>query len=151
MAQNNIDTDNMINDIIESEVDCPQTSTELVPGLSAESLQEFKDQVKTWIELDIIIKRLQLAIKERKKVKDGLNEKILKFMICNNIEDLNTKSGIIRYKKTKTKAPLSQKKLKEKFHNVFESNDKLIKKIDEIFDDRDVKEKTSLKKINFSK
>ncbi len=150
--ENNNSTENndIVNSIIESEVDSPQESTQLINDMSAEELQIFKEKVKTWIELDLVIKRLQMAIKERKKLKDTLNDDILRFMIKYNIEDLNTKTGTIKYKKTKTKVPLSQKKIKEKLYEVFQSNEKIIKKIDDVFNNREIKEKASLRKTKFS-
>jgi hypothetical protein len=140
----------VVNSIIESEVDSPQESTQLINDMSADELRIFKEKVKNWIELDMVIKRLQMAIKERKKLKDSLNSDILRFMIKYSIEDLNTKTGTIKYKKTKTKVPLSQKKIKDKLFEVFQNNEKIIKKIDEIFNDREIKEKDSLKKTNFT-
>ncbi len=145
-----LEKNDVVDSIIESEVDTPKESTQLINDMNAEELRVFKDKVKAWVELDMVIKRLQVAIKERKKLKDTLNEDILRFMIKYNIEDLNTKTGTIKYKKTKTKIPLSQKKIKEKLYAIFQNNEKIIKKIDEVFENREIKEKESLRKVNFS-
>jgi hypothetical protein len=147
----NKDNDNdIVNSIIESEVDTPQESTQLINDVTSQELQEFKDKVKSWIELDMVLKRLQMAIKERKKLKDSLNSDIMVFMVKYNIEELNTKTGTIKYKKTKTKSPLSQKKIKEQLYETFQTNEKIIKKLDDIFNNRELKESSSLKKINFT-
>lgn len=139
----------LVNSIIESDVDAPSTSTELVQGITPEKLAEFKQQVKTWNEMDTIIKRLQSATKERKKIQQALNDKILRFMISFGIEDLNTKDGTIRCKTSKIKVPMSQKNIKDKLITTFQHNEKITKKINEIFENRDTKEKVSLRKLKF--
>ena len=139
----------VVDSIIQSDLDAPSVSQELIPGITPEELQEFKNQVKTWLDLDVVIKRLQIAIKERKKIQVVLNEKILKFMILHSIEDLNTKSGTIRYKSSKVKAPLSQKSIKMKLTETFDGNTKIIEKINKVFDDRETKEKQTLRKLKF--
>lgn len=139
----------LVNSIIESDVDAPSSSTELIQGITPEKLAEFKQQVKTWNEMDVIIKRLQCATKERKKIQQTLNDKILRFMISYGIEDLNTKDGTIRCKTSKIKVPMSQKNIKDKLLTTFQNNEKITKKINDIFDNRDSKEKVSLKKLKF--
>jgi hypothetical protein len=142
-------SNDVIDNIVNGEVDTPGTSTELTIGLTPEALQDFKNDVKQWIEQDTIIKRLQIAIKERKKLQTDLNLKILKFMIQYNIEDLNTKNGLIKCKTSQVKVPMGTKVVKEKLQKTFENNPKIISKINEIFDQRETKEKHSLKKIKF--
>lgn len=138
-----------VDKILNSNIDMPSTSTELVIGLTPEKLQEFKSDVKQWIEIDTTVKRLQVAIKERKKLQTELNMKILNFMIANNIEDLNTKSGLIKCKTSVVKVPMGTKVIKEKLEKTFENNQKIIDKINEVFDNRETKEKHSLRKIKF--
>jgi hypothetical protein len=76
-----------------------------------------------------------------------MNEKILDFMARYNIEDLNTKEGIIRYKKTYVKEPLTQKLIKEKLNELFKDSDTNLEKINEIFNNRGKVEKTSLRRL----
>ena len=64
-----------------------------------------------------------------------------------NIEDLNTKEGIIRYKKTFVKEPLTQKMIKEKLNELFKDSDTHLEKINEIFTNRNKVEKTSLRRL----
>ena len=144
------DEDNkIVNNILNNEVDMPSTSTTLTTVITQEKLQEFKNDVKEWIEIDTTVKRLQVAIKERKKIQTNLNSKILTFMIQNNIEDLNTKSGVIKCKSSMVKVPMGTKVIKEKLEKTFENNPKIIDKINEVFDTREVTEKHSLRKIKF--
>ena len=147
--ENKVEENNLVNEIINNEVDYSGSTTDIVQGITPEQLEEFKSQVKLWLELDTVVKRLQTAIKDRKKMMSELHDKIIKFMIMNHIDDLNTKSGTIRYKTTQVKAPLSQKQIKEKLTQTFEKNTDVVDRINEIFDNREVKEKKSLRKIKF--
>lgn len=81
---------------------------------SADELEDFKNCVRIWMEVDSNVKKLQTMIKERNVLKKEVTVKILSFMSRYNIEDLNTKEGKLRYKVTRVKAPLSQKDIKEK-------------------------------------
>ena len=64
-----------------------------------------------------------------------------------NIEDLNTKDGIIRYRKTFVKEPLSQKTIKTKLEELFKDDVENFEKIAKIFTDREKIEKTSLRRL----
>lgn len=138
----------VVDNIINSDVDSVR-STELSRTIDPNELQEFKQQVKTWLELDLVVKRLQAAIKERKKIQKELRENILKFMLLNNVEDLNTKHGTIRYRTSLVKAPLGQKEIKEKLYSEFEGEEQIINKIKRVFDDREKRERTTLTKLKF--
>lgn len=118
--------------------------------IDAKLLEEFKIDVKNWLQLDDGVKQLQREIKEQKKVHKELGDKISNFMANNNVEDLNTKNGVIRYTKTLVKTPLSQKAIKEKLTEAFQGNDSLNNILTEVFDNREKLEKFTLKRINFS-
>ena len=92
------------------------------------SLEQFKNQVRSWVEIDNNVKALKQAIKDRNVVKKDLTEKILRFMIKFNIEDLNTKDGSkLRYKVNQvTKNPTAKdikKRLVENYHKVNNAED----------------------------
>jgi hypothetical protein len=132
----------LVNQIVER----PDEST-LVSHLDAQVLEEFKAQVKVWWELDTAIKRLHQAMRERKKMQIKLSAHILEFMKVHNIEDLNTKEGVLRYKSTYVKAPISQKHLKEKLSNEFAENNTALDIIKKTFDEREKVEKVSLRRV----
>jgi seryl-tRNA synthetase len=117
--------------------------------IDAKLLEEFKIDVKNWLQLDDGVKQLQREIKEQKKVHKELGDKISNFMANNNVEDLNTKNGVIRYTKSLVKAPLSQKAIKEKLTEAFQGNDSLNTILTDVFDNREKLEKFTLKRINF--
>ena len=119
----------------------------IVEHIDKALLEEFKQQVKLWWDLDTAVKRLQQAAKERKKVQIKLSAKILEFMQRHNIEDLNTKDGVLRYKSTYVKAPVSTKDLKEKLSTHFSENTTALDIIKKTFDDREKVEKVSLRRV----
>lgn len=121
---------------------------EMNNSLNEHLLEEFKKNVKNWLKLDNDIKRVQLALKGLKEKKNSINEEILNFMKKFNIEDLNTKDGVIRYKTTYVKEPLSQKTIKNKLQEMFENQPEIYEKIEGIFTNRGKIEKNSLKRVN---
>jgi hypothetical protein len=98
------------------------------------TLEEFKHQVKLWMEIDNQIKKLAQISKEKKGVQKVLSEKILAFMARFNIEDLNTKEGKLRYKVTQVKPKEKKEDVKQKLMNYFEHDRETGKKvIDAVF------------------
>ncbi len=144
---NQLEHHNMINNIMDNEIAIDNTSKQMTESMNEALLEEFKDNVKQWLELDNQLKRLAAASKERRKKKTDINLKILEFMGKFNIEDLNTKDGIIRYRKTYVKEPLSQKTIKTKLEELFKDDQENFDKIEKIFTDREKVEKTSLRRL----
>ena len=144
---NQLEHNNMINNIMDNEIAIDNTSREMTESMNEALLEEFKDNVKQWLDLDNQLKRLAAASKERRKKKTDINLKILDFMGRFNIEDLNTKDGIIRYRKTFVKEPLSQKTIKAKLEELFKDDQDNFEKIGKIFTEREKVEKTSLRRL----
>jgi len=136
---------NFAETILEEDVAIDQN--QLTESMNELMLEEFKENVKAWTLADNQVKRLNAASKQLKTKKKELNEKILDFMARFNIEDLNTKEGIIRYKKTFVKEPLTQKMIKEKLNEMFKDSNSHLEKINEIFTNRNKVEKTSLRRL----
>jgi hypothetical protein len=114
------------------------------------ALEEFKHQVKMWMDIDNQIKKLNQAVKEKKTVQKVLSDKILTFMSRYNIEDLNTKDGKLRAKVSYTKPAVKKTSIKEKLLNYFEHDKETGKKVtDAVFDEDQVQkvEKVSLKRL----
>ena len=89
---------------------------------SNEELENFRNQVKIWIEYDNNVTKLKQALKERRRAQDALTDKIGSFMSKYNIEDLNTKHGKIRCKIIEIKSPLTQKVIKERILESYNDN-----------------------------
>lgn len=148
LTEDNLETHNaMVSNIINNDIALDSTESVMSESINEALLQEFKDNVKRWLELDNQLKRLAAASKERRKKKNEINNKILEFMSKFNIEDLNTKEGIIRYKKSYVKEPLSQKTIKTKLEELFKDQPDIFERIDKIFTDRGKVEKLSLRRL----
>ncbi len=114
------------------------------------SLEEFKHQVKMWMELDNQIKKMNEILKEKKAVQKILTEKVLSFMARYNIEDLNTKDGKLRYKVTQVKPTVKQTAIKKKLQDFFDYDKALAEKVMKaVFDDtaQPKVEKPSLRRL----
>lgn len=96
-------------------------------------LEEFKNQVRLWMEIDSQVAKLQGAIKERKQVKKKLTEKILAFMGKFNIEDLNTKDGKLRYRVNSVKPTVTKAEIKRRLVENYGKVDNLEKLTELIF------------------
>ena len=140
VPQHDIVDNIMNNDIAVDETQMTESMNELM-------LEEFKKNVQTWMNYDNQMKRLAAASKLLKTKKKEINEKILDFMARYNIEDLNTKEGVIRYKKTFVKEPLTQKMIKDKLNELFKNNENDLNRVNEIFNNREKVEKTSLRRL----
>ena len=147
--QTQMDT-RLVDSIIDrsSEIGYNHTAGEDTDSLDTALLEEFKNQVKAWWEIDTSIKRLQIAVRERKKAQTVLSEAILRFMQENNIEDLNTRDGMLRYKSSYVKAPLSQKAIKQKLIEQFNHDERAKEAITRVFEDRNKIEKVSLRRMH---
>ena len=141
----NIPQSNLVENIMNNDVAIDET--QMTESMNELMLEEFKKNVQNWMLIDNQMKRLGAASKQLKVKKNDMNEKILDFMARYNIEDLNTKEGIIRYKKTYVKEPLTQKLIKEKLNEIFKDSDTNLEKINEIFNNRGKVEKTSLRRL----
>ena len=115
------------------------------------SLEEFREYVRKWLELDNTIKKALEAIREKKKVRDKLSQVISSFMCKYNIEDLNTKEGRIRCKVSTVRAPVNQKLVKQKITDYF-SNDEAKKAdiLSKIYEEREKVEKVSLRRLKIT-
>ena len=113
-------------------------------------LEEFKHQVKLWIEIDNQIKKLAQITKEKRSVQRVLSDKILTFMSRYNIEDLNTKDGKLRYKVTQVKPREKKQDVKQKLMNYFEHDKEAGKKVIEAVFQEEAQpkvEKVSLRRL----
>lgn len=111
-----------------------------------EELFDFKHMVAEWTKMDDQIRKLNIAVRERKVLQKSLGEKIQSFMKTYSYDTLNTKQGKIHHSIRKTKQPIKindiKEVLKEKAHL---TGEELLK---EIFEkERPVIEKTSIRRV----
>ena len=94
--------DNLIEDIIDK------------PEPTEEELENFKNLVNDWFKYDDQIRKLIIAIKERKNYKKVLNNKIQDFMFTYKYNDLNTQHGRINANIKEAKVPIKVNEIKDK-------------------------------------
>jgi hypothetical protein len=112
-----------------------------------EELDTFKNLVNEWFKYDDIIRKLVVALKERKNHQRALNNKIEDFMFKYNYNDLNTQNGRLKASVKTSHKPINLKEVKE----ILEKNKDLTGEelINKIFnkDDRPLTTKKIIKRI----
>lgn len=86
---------------------------------SVVELDEFKNHVRMWMEVDKSLKQLQALQKERRAFKTQLTEKIIAFMATHNIDDLATSTGRLVYVQRMVRTRLSTKTIRDRIEEVF--------------------------------
>lgn len=79
-----------------------------------DELENFKNLVNDWFKYDDQIRKLNIAIKERKNYQRALNTKIQEFMFKYEYNDLNTQHGCIKAKVREVKVPIKINEIKDK-------------------------------------
>lgn len=131
-----MEEDNIIDDII--------NNRRLEP--SDEELENFKNLVNDWFKYDDQIRKLIIAMKERKNYQRVLNTKIQDFMFKYQYNDLNTQHGCIKSNVKEVKTPIKITEIKDKILKYKElCGEDLLK---QIFDEeRPVVVKKALKRV----
>lgn len=112
-----------------------------------EELDTFKNLVMEWFKYDDIIRKLVVALKERKNHQRALNNKIEDFMFRYNYNDLNTQSGRLKATVRTSHKPINIKEIKEILENNKElKGEELLSKIFNK-DDRPLTTKKVIKRI----
>jgi hypothetical protein len=109
---------NLLNLYLEQQQKPPQALEDI-------SLAEFKSILKKWLEFDNFIKKAKIAIKEKSLAQNKLTEVITTYMDKYDIEDINTSEGKIKFKKSVSKSPISQKKVKETINEYLKDNEEV--------------------------
>ena len=131
---NNSSTTEFVNNILDNN-----------PEPSSEELDTLKTLVSEWFKLDDQIRKLQIAIKERKVHQKALNNKIEKFMFDYKYKDLNTQHGRIKANERKVKVPVKMSEIKQKILEYKDlSGEDLLK---EIFSDRPTVVKKNIRRV----
>jgi hypothetical protein len=104
------------------------------------SQDELIENVKTWLTIDNDIKKLQKAVKNKRKEKKALTENLVNIMNQRDIDMMNTAQGQLIKTTKKTKAPLSKKHLVNSIQKYFKDDgDKVQELCNYILDTRNVK------------
>ena len=78
-----------------------------------EELETFKNLVGEWFKYDDMIRKLSVALKERKNHQRALNNKIEEFMFKYKYNDLNTQNGRLKAIERTSHKPVNIKEVKE--------------------------------------
>jgi|TARA_X000000368_G_scaffold416366_1_gene410124 hypothetical protein len=96
-------------------------------------MSQDKDQlienVKTWLTIDNDIKKLQKAVKNKRKEKKELTENLVNIMNQRDIDCMNTAQGQLIKTTKKTKAPLSKKHLVNSIQTYFKDDGEKVQEL----------------------
>ena len=97
---------NLVDDIVESKNEP-----------TSEEMDTFKNLVNDWFKFDDAIRKLKIAIRERKTLQQVLNNKIQDFMFKYNYNDLNTQNGRLKTNVKNVQKPVNIKEVREIINN----------------------------------
>jgi hypothetical protein len=103
-----MDTTDLIEEII---------SNKNIEEPNEEELETFKIWVQDWFKYDDAIRKLKIAIRERKVLQQVLNSKIERFMFKYNYNDLNTQNGRLKTNVRSVHKPVNIKEIKDIINN----------------------------------
>lgn len=110
---------------------------------------DFKSAIKKWVELDNKHKKIKELNSSLKKEKDKYTSYIMDYMTDNNLTKKNVliSDGKISCVETKTTQTLSKKYLIEQLTIYLKNKDKAIEAANFVYDNREVKTKTNIKRF----
>ena len=95
-----------------------------------EEKEDFKNKMTEWLKIDEQIKKLAIAIRERKRLQNVLNTYIKDFMYKYNYEDVNINNCKVRARKKESLKPLKVVDIKNKMLEYKDMNgEQLVEKI----------------------
>jgi hypothetical protein len=123
------------------------TDTEVqVQPPSEEAIEMFRQQVSEWSKLDDQIRKLGIAIRERRIHQRALTSKIQDFMIMHGYDNLTTNAGKIKSSVRQVKQPLKVSDIRDKILALQHlSGEELVAQIFE--SERPTVEKRSLRRV----
>ena len=104
------------------------------------SQDQLIENVKIWLTIDNDIKKLQKAIKDKRKEKKQLTDNLVDIMNQRDIDCMNTAQGQLIKTTKKVKAPLSKKHLVNSIQKYFKDDGEKVQELcNYILDSRNVK------------
>ena len=95
-----------------------------------DELTTFRQQVSEWTKLDDQVKKLGIAIRERRIHQRALSTKIQEFMFKHGYDNLNTQSGKIKASIRQVKQPLKLSDIRAKILELHDlSGEELVERI----------------------
>jgi predicted nucleic acid-binding Zn-ribbon protein len=96
-----------------------QDIEEEIPRPSEAETADFKQQVSEWLKLDDQVRKLNIAIRERRTHQRALSSKVQDFMIKYRYDNLNTTQGVIKSNVRSVKQPLKMTEVRIKLDEIF--------------------------------
>lgn len=122
----------------------------LIPEPSEGEIEQFKQQVSEWIKIDDQIRKLSIALRERRTHQKALGKKVQEFMIQHKYSNIDTKHGLIKSNCIDTPVPVKLTEVRTKVDQLDDSV-KLSKKeiIEKFFEGErpTVKKQSLLRKV----
>lgn len=84
---------------------------------TGEEMDTFKNLVADWFKYDDQVRKLKIAIRERKTMQQVLNNKIEEFMFKYNYNDLNTQNGRLKTNVRNVYKPINIKDVRDIINN----------------------------------
>jgi hypothetical protein len=131
----------------ETETETEEEDAEDTVKPTDEEMQDLRAQMAQWVHLDDQMRKLSVAMRERRTQQRALGAAIQTFMVKFKYDVLNTAAGPqIKTTTRKVKAPLKLGDVRQKLVDLKGEGEggELVKKI---FDERPVFEKTSIRRI----
>ena len=102
----------------------------------------------TWLDLDTSIRALQAGIRERRDAKQKLTKRISAFMERNEIVDLSTRAGRLRFHVECVREPLSHKTIRERISDFYSSRPDTASELSgAVFGNRQRSERVALRRV----
>lgn len=110
-----------------------------IQEIPSDDLNEFKNKVGSWLELDDQISSMEKKVRELKKIRNKkLEPEITEFMVKFNITDLNTSNGKLKCNARNTKKPLNKINIRENLCKVINDIESVNKAMELIINNREV-------------
>tara|TARA_X000000950_G_C13689086_1_gene567227 strand:+ start:70 stop:435 length:366 start_codon:yes stop_codon:yes gene_type:complete len=94
--------------------------------ITPEELNNFRGLVSDWLKTESDINKKTSELRELKNLKKKIYEpQIIKFMVDNNIGDLNTKNGKIKCNERKVKKPLNKVNIRDNLSKIIQDEIKI--------------------------
>jgi len=118
------------------------------PEPTKDELDTFKNFVNEWFKYDDMIRKLEVALKERKTLQKALSNKIEDFMFKYKYNDLNTQNGRIKATIRTSHKPINIKEIRTLLENNKDlKGEELLEKIFNNKEDRPITTKKVIKRV----
>lgn len=116
------------------------------PKAAPETKAQLVQYIKSWIEVDNEMRKLQKDMKTLKDNKKTLTDALVNVMKSNEIDVFDINDGKLVYAKTKVKAPINQTTLFAALMQHYKDEDAAKKLSEFIMDSRQIKIKESIRR-----